>query len=118
MHLVSWLDQSIPDSLFACPVQADPEPSEVSWSFVPLDELGRNPAAQIEQLNPSAGHKVTAGSVGLSSHEITLISGRSLAESRGLLMCRARNKLGWQQKACINLLLHVPGKLSIILTTV
>lgn len=112
VHRITSLHQTNTDTLFDCPVEADPEPLEVAWSYVPLDELTRDPDTLVEQSNLSAQRgEVISKATRLSRDEIISISGRNSPLSRGLLMCRSRNKLGWQhQKACINLLLHTSGK--------
>lgn len=96
------------DQIFSCPVEADPKPSEFSWSYVSLEELTHLSSVQS---NPVASGQVSQNSgsrAELTRAELMSLSTSGRGFSRGgLLVCRARNQLGWQtHRACINLLLH------------
>lgn len=118
VHRITSLHQINANTLFACPIQANPEPLEVSWSFVTLDELAREPDVLVGKSNLASTHRqVVSRAAGMSLGEIMSISGRGSTVSSGLLVCRARNKLGWQQQeTCINLLLQLSGKPLLLLS--
>lgn len=98
----------------ACQLEAQPPATHFLWTFIGLAELAESSAGKPWLASPVGGEGPTASSgagqsAGFASRKGELSRAELLAltggRRTGLLLCRARNELGWQQQPCQNLIL-------------
>ena len=100
-----------------CPVEAEPAPLRVLWTFVPLRALpdwfqSHHSNGSLDWPVEQRHQQQQQQQQQLETTSTELLDPSELIgnEPSGLVLCRARNALGWQQtRPCLTLLAPPPG---------